>query len=156
MVWFPCYFYTYILQNSKIAPLIHLSSAETSFKPPLWGSAGICIKTVVTKVCRKLILDKCIISWLQRIRNIRALLVAHTIKNLPVMHETQVLSLSGEDFLEKEMATHSSTLAWRIPWTEEIARLQSMGSQESDTTEQLNTAHLVNSYWAALTHQALF
>ena len=50
-------------------------------------------------------------------------------KHLPAMQETQVQSLSWEDPLEKEMATHSSTLAWKIPQTEEPGRLQSMGSQ---------------------------
>ena len=50
------------------------------------------------------------------------------------MQETQVLFLGWEDPLEKEVATHSSILTWRIPWTEEPGRLQSMGSQESDTT----------------------
>ena len=58
-----------------------------------------------------------------------ASLVAKRIKHLPAMRETQVQSLGQEDPLEKEMATHSSTLAWRIPWTEEPGRLQSMGSQ---------------------------
>ena len=56
-----------------------------------------------------------------------ASLVAKSVKNLPAMQETPVQSLGWEDPLEKEMATHSSILAWRIPWTEE-----SMGSQESD------------------------
>ena len=51
------------------------------------------------------------------------------VKHLPTMQETWVRSLGWEDLLEKEMATHSSTLAWRIPWTEEPGRLQSMGSQ---------------------------
>ena len=51
------------------------------------------------------------------------------VKNLPAMQETQVLSLGQEDPLEKEMATHSSTLAWRIPRTEEPDKQQSMGSQ---------------------------
>ena len=51
------------------------------------------------------------------------------VKCLPAMRETQVRSLDGEDLLEKEMATHSSTPAWRIPRTEEPGRLQSMGSQ---------------------------
>ena len=51
------------------------------------------------------------------------------VKNLPAMQETQVQSLSQEDTLEKEMATHSSTLAWKIPWMEERGRLQSMGLQ---------------------------
>ena len=50
------------------------------------------------------------------------------------MQETPVQSLGGEDALEEEMATHSSVLAWGIPWTEAPSRLQSMGSQESDTT----------------------
>jgi len=45
--------------------------------------------------------------------------VAQTVKNLPVMHETRVPSLSREDFLEEEMATHSITVTWRIPWTKE-------------------------------------
>ena len=56
-------------------------------------------------------------------------LVAHTVKNLPVMQETWVLSLGQEDPLEKEMATHSSIPAWRILWTEEPGGLQSAGSQ---------------------------
>ena len=58
--------------------------------------------------------------------------IAQQVKNLPAMQETQerqVLSLGQEDLLEEEMATHSSSLAWRIPWTEEPGRLQSMGSQ---------------------------
>ena len=56
-------------------------------------------------------------------------LVAQRVKRLPAMQETWVRSLGQEDPLEKEMATHSSTLAWKIPWTEEPGRLQSMGSQ---------------------------
>ena len=58
------------------------------------------------------------------------------VKNLPAMQETWVLSLSGEDPLEKGMATCSSILAWRIPWTEEPGGLQFMGLQ-TDMTEQL-------------------
>ena len=65
-----------------------------------------------------------------------ASLVAQTVKRLPAMWETQVWSLGQEDPLEKEMATHSSTLPWKIPWTEEPGRLQSMGSQR------------VRHYWA--------
>ena len=56
-------------------------------------------------------------------------LVAQMVKNLPAMLETQVQSLDWEDPPEKEMATHSSILAWRIPWTEEPGGLQSMGWQ---------------------------
>ena len=62
-------------------------------------------------------------------------MVAQRLKHLPGMLETQVRSLGREDPLEKEMATHSSTLAWRIPWREEPGRLQSMGSY---TTERLH------------------
>ena len=67
----------------------------------------------------------------------RASLVAPTVKNLPATLETWVQCLSQEDPLEKGMATHCRILAWRIPRTEEPGRLQSMGSQESDTTERL-------------------
>ena len=59
----------------------------------------------------------------------RALLVAQMIKNLPTMRETWVLSLGWDDPLEEGIATHSSILAWRIPWTEEPGGLQSVGSQ---------------------------
>ena len=55
--------------------------------------------------------------------------MAQTVKHLPIVWETQVQSLGGEDLLEKEMAPHSSILAWKIPWTEEPGGLQSMGSQ---------------------------
>ena len=57
-----------------------------------------------------------------------ASLVAQTVTNLLAMHETWVQFLGREDPLEKEMATHSSIIAWEIPWTEEPGRLQSMGS----------------------------
>ena len=59
--------------------------------------------------------------------------MAQTVKNLPAVQETQVRSLGQEDPLEKETATHSSILAWRIPWIEEPGGPQSMGSKESDT-----------------------
>ena len=78
-----------------------------------------------------------------------ASLVAQMVKCLPAMRETWVRSLGGEDPLEKEMETHSSTLAWKIPWTEEPGRLQSngrrslvcyspWGCKESDMTERLH------------------
>jgi len=63
------------------------------------------------------------------IPRVMASLVAQTVKRLPAMRETWVRFLSREDPLEKEMTIHSSTLAWKIPWTEEPDRLQSMGSQ---------------------------
>ena len=56
------------------------------------------------------------------------------VKHLPTMQETWVQSLGREDLLEKEMATHSSILAWKIPWMEKPGRLQFMGSQEPDVT----------------------
>ena len=61
--------------------------------------------------------------------------MAQMVKSLPAMQETQVQFLGREDPLEKGMATHSSILVWRIPWTEEPGGLQSMGSQESYMTE---------------------
>ena len=63
--------------------------------------------------------------------NIRASLVVQKVKNLPAMQDTQVLSLSWKDSLEKEMATHSSILAWKISWTEEPGGLQSTGVAKS-------------------------
>ena len=68
-------------------------------------------------------------EWMYIYIYILASLVAQMVKHLPTMQETQVQSLGWEDLLEKEMATHSSILAWKIPWTEEPGRLWSMGSQ---------------------------
>ena len=61
--------------------------------------------------------------------SVEASLVAQMVKNPPAMQETWVQSLGWEDPLEQDMATHSSILAWRMPWTEEAGGLQSMGSQ---------------------------
>ena len=69
-------------------------------------------------------------------------LVAQTVKNLPAMQVTQVQSLGQEDPLEKGLATHSSVLAWEVPWTEEPGGLQSMGSQ---AVGQVRTTS--NNYW---------
>ena len=74
---------------------------------------------------------------------LRVSLVAQAVKNLPAMQEARVWSLSQEDPLEKEMATHFSILAWEIPWTEEPGRLQSMGSQR------------IGHNWATSTHRLL-
>ena len=71
------------------------------------------------------------IEFLEYLKTEGTSLVAQTVKNPPAMQEMWVLSLGWEDPLEKEMATLSSTLAWRIPWTEELGGLQSMGSQKS-------------------------
>ena len=72
-------------------------------------------------------------------------LVAQMVKHLTTMRETQVRSLGWEDPQEKEMATHSSTLAWKISWTEEHGRLQSMGSQRvgHDLATSLSVFHIV-------------
>ena len=63
-----------------------------------------------------------------------ASLIAQSVKNLPAVQETRVKFLGQENPLEKEMVSHSSVLAWRIPWTEQPGGLQSIGSQKSDTT----------------------
>ena len=76
----------------------------------------------------------------------RTSLVAQTVKRLSTMWETWVQSLGQEDLLEKEMAIHSSTIAWKIPRTEELGRLQSMGSQSetqlSDFTMAMARQHI--------------
>ena len=64
-------------------------------------------------------------------------MVTQTVKNLPARQEVRVRSLGQEDPLEKGMANHSSMLAWRTPYTEELGKLQSMGYKELDMTEQL-------------------
>ena len=74
----------------------------------------------------------CAVSQIRRLRpqwdkSSKIKHVAQWVKNLPTMQETRVQSLGQEDPLEREMATHSSMLAWRIPWTEEPGRLQPMG-----------------------------
>ena len=65
-------------------------------------------------------------------------LVAQTVKRLPTMRETWVQSLGQEDPLEKDMAIHSSTLAWKTPWTDEPGSYSPQGRKESDTTERLH------------------
>ena len=107
-----------------------------------WGGCSRCHRTVGLKVRRSFTLQ-CGCADLQRQMKtgwqnkewtvvkieIRASGVAQTVKNPPAMQETQVQSLGWEDPLEKGMATHSSILAWRTPWTEEPGELQSTGSQ---------------------------
>ena len=65
--------------------------------------------------------------------------MAQMVKNLPAMKETQIQSLGQENSLEMGMATHSCIFAWRIPWTEEPGRLQSIGCKELDTTQHTHT-----------------
>ena len=80
---------------------------------------------------------------------VRTSLVAQTVKRLSMMRETQVRSLGWEDPLEKEMAIHSSTIAWKIPWTEEPGRLQSMGSQrvEHDWVTSFTFTYEWETFW---------
>ena len=73
--------------------------------------------------------------------DVRASLMAQMVKNLPAGQETQVRSLDPEDLLEKEMAAHSSILAWRIPWTVEPGRLQSVGSQSQTRLSNFTTRY---------------
>ena len=73
-----------------------------------------------------------------------ASLVAQTVKRLPATRETRVRFLGREDPLEKEMAIHSSTLAWKIPWTEEPDRLQSMGSQSRTRLSNFTSLQLTS------------
>ena len=68
------------------------------------------------------------------------------VKNLPAMQETQVQALHQEDPLEKDMAIHSSILAWRIPWTEEPGGPQSIGSQRVDRNEMTEHAVFLLTY----------
>ena len=85
--------------------------------PPGWGFSS----------CRTLsYISDC---YVYPFRKNWASLVAQMVKNLPAMQETQVQSLGQEDPLEKGIATHSNILAWRVPWTEQPGRLQSIGSQ---------------------------
>ena len=74
--------------------------------------------------------------------------MAQTVKRLPSVWEIQVRSLDWEDALEKEMATHSTTLAWKIPWTKEPGRLQSMGSQRVEHDR-------VTSLWSVVASQVM-
>ena len=79
--------------------------------------------------------------------------MAQTVKNSPVMQETQVLSLGQEDFLEKVVTIHSSILAWRILWMRNLAGYSPWGSKESDMTERVTLSRssvlntIILSYW---------
>ena len=110
--------------SSKISILWHSASFMAHFHIHTWRlekSYLSLYRPLLTKWCLCSLVYCLGISW--------ASLAAQTIKNLFAMQETWVWSLSRKDPLEKEMATHSSILAWRIPWTEEPGVLQSMGSQ---------------------------
>ena len=77
------------------------------------------------------------------------------VKNLPAVEQTCIQSLGQKDLLEKEMATHSSSLAWKFPWTEEPVRVQSMGSQgvRHDRTEQLTHKIFSGYFTENVTHK---
>ena len=125
----------------------HFLITDNALINSLWQWDYTCLLMYIYQACPFLILPNIMVS-----------LVAHMVKGLPGMRETQIWSLVGEDPLEKEMATHSSILAWRILWTDEPGRLQSMGSKESDTTEQLSAAQhdisrlLICLYWRILAY----
>ena len=74
-------------------------------------------------------MESCQKNFISTAKGLETSLVAQMVKRLPTMQGTWVRSLGQEDPLEKEMATHSSTLAWKIPWMEEPGKLQSVGSQ---------------------------
>ena len=103
----------------SIFPSIRVSSNET-WKRPWKRPCGYS----AFKRSRFLLPPGLLFCWL-----VYASLVAQRVKCLPTMQETRVQSLGREDPLEKGMATHSSTIAWKIPWTEKPGRLQSMGSK---------------------------
>ena len=84
---------------------------------------------------------------LSLVTEIRASRVVQTVKNLPAMWGTQVPSLGWEDFLEKEMTTHSSILVWRIPWTEKRGGLGSLGSQRVSHDCMTNTHQSLAGPW---------
>ena len=94
-----------------------LSSFKTSFPKNCYDL--LCLMVSWKTLIRRLLFD---------LSSPKASLVAQKLKSLPPMRETRVRSVGWEDTLEKEMATYSSTLAWRIPWTEKPGRQQSIGS----------------------------
>ena len=102
---------------------LQYSCLENPMDGGAWWAAvhGVAKLDMTERLHFHLSLSSSILPW--------ASLVAQTVKRLPAMQETWVRSLGREDPLEKEIATHSSILAWSIPWTEEPGRLQSMGSQ---------------------------
>ena len=77
---------------------------------------------------------------------VKGLPVAQLVKNLSAIQETQVQFLGQEDLLEKEMATHSSILAWRIPWTRSLRDYSPWGHEESDTTEAPSHARIADAH----------
>ena len=110
--WFQTYYKAKVIKNSMV-----LSCGTRCRQIEQWNS----IEESKNKALHLQSTDFFFLIW--------AFLIAQKVKHLPAMWETQLWSLGQEDPLEKEMATHSSTLAWKIPWLEEPGGLQSMGSQ---------------------------
>ena len=116
--------------SSLPPPRIPVYSLVTSTGTPSLAAIFQISKSPVSHTLFLLsILHDLICNSLVFLKSCKASLVAQRLKCLPAMLETQVQSLGWEDALEKEMSTHSSILAWRIPWREEPDRLQSTGSQ---------------------------
>ena len=135
--------------------MVHCSALSTlSFSVLTWtgekgGLRGLCTWTkdiLVTCDWTRICLHKSLSSE-------STSLVAQTVKCLPTMQETWVQSLGWEDPLEKEMATDSSTLAWKIPWMEEPGRLQSMGSQSRTRLSDFTLSSQI--FWISLKNIAV-
>ena len=96
----------------------------------LWKRGYLCESALRKCFKGRSLYDKhCVVKYIHIYTYMQTSLAAQTVKHLPTMQETWVQSLSREDPLDKEMATHSSTVAWKIPWMEDPGRLQSMGLQ---------------------------
>ena len=117
-----------LCRSVRFESLAHTFKMD-SLKPRVQPNPEILLSSVYQE---RLTLHPC--SHSQVLKMSGASLIVQLVKNLPAMQETWVRILGWEDPLEKEMATHSSILAWKIPWTEEPSRLQSMGLKELDMT----------------------
>ena len=111
----------YCISLCRYCPFFFLNKLKVCGIPALSKSIGVIFSSSIFSLC---------VSTSHFGNSQMASLVAQTVKNLPAMEEIQVQSLGWEDSLEKGMAAHSSILAWRILWTEEPGRLQSMGLQK--------------------------
>ena len=116
-------------ENQWHGIIVHLGEMHSAVSQGIGSNSPVVIPTIFRFSATEALLSHRSYWVLQPPSIHWASLVAQTVKRLPTMRETQVRSLGWEDPLEKGMATHSSTLAWRIPWTEEPGRLQSMGWQ---------------------------
>ena len=120
VLWFLCLFW-----NSLAFSTIHQMLANWSLVPPPFLKPSLSIWKFTVHVLLKPGLE----NFEHYFTSVSSTLVAQRLKSLPPMRETRVRSLGREDPLEKEIAIHSSILAWRIPWMEKPSRLQSTGSQ---------------------------